>query len=63
MKLKVNNFNLKDTVTCGQIFRYVEEKDGSYTVILSDRVINIYEEYWYNEGFTGNGSGSSNIIK
>lgn len=43
MKLKVNNFNLKDTITCGQIFRFEEEKDGSYTVILSDRVINIYQ--------------------
>ena len=44
MKLKVNNFNLKDTITCGQIFRFEEEKDGSYTVILSDRVINIYQK-------------------
>ena len=41
MKIKVNNFNLKDTVTCGQIFRFEEEKDNSYTIILSDRVINI----------------------
>ena len=41
MKLKVNNFNLKDTVTCGQIFRFEEEIDNSYTVILTDRVINI----------------------
>ena len=41
MKLKVNNFNLKDTVTCGQIFRFEEEKDNSYTIILTDRVINI----------------------
>lgn len=44
MKLKVNNFNLKDTITCGQIFRIEEEKDASYTVILSDRVINIYQK-------------------
>ena len=44
MILKVDNFNLKDTVTCGQIFRFVEENDNSYTVILSDRVINIKQE-------------------
>ena len=44
MKLKVNNFNLKDTITCGQIFRYEEGLDNSYTVILSDRVINIYQK-------------------
>ena len=44
MKLKVNNFNLKDTITCGQIFRYEEELDNSYTVILSDRVINIKQD-------------------
>lgn len=41
MVLEVKDFNLKDTVTCGQIFRFVEEDDESYTVILSDRVINI----------------------
>ena len=41
MKLKVDNFNLKDTVTCGQIFRFEIEEDNSYTVILNDRVINI----------------------
>ena len=44
MKLKVNNFNLKNTITCGQIFRFEEESDNSYTVILSDRVINIKQD-------------------
>ena len=44
MKLKVNNFNLKDTITCGQIFRYEILSDNSYDVILSDRVINIYQK-------------------
>ena len=41
MKLIIDNFNLKDTITCGQIFRYEELDDGSFDVILSDRVINI----------------------
>jgi len=38
---EIRNLNLKDSITCGQIFRFIEEKDESYTVILSDRVINI----------------------
>ena len=44
MTIKVNNFNLHDTVTCGQIFRFIEEDDNSYTIILSDRVINVKQE-------------------
>ena len=44
MELKVKDFNLRDTITCGQIFRYEEENDGSFTIILSDRVINIYQK-------------------
>ena len=41
MKIKVENFNLKDTVTCGQIFRFTEEIDNSYTIVLKDRVVNL----------------------
>ena len=41
MIIEVNNFNLHDTVTCGQIFRFSVEDDNSYTVILSDRVVNL----------------------
>lgn len=37
----IKNFNLHDTVTCGQIFRYFEEEDNSYTIVLLDRVINV----------------------
>ena len=44
MKFQVNNFNLKDTITCGQIFRYEELDDSSFDVILSDRVINIRQD-------------------
>ncbi|MDD6879103.1 MAG: DNA glycosylase [bacterium] len=40
IKLKYD-FNLDETVTCGQIFRYDKEIDGSYTIILIDRVINV----------------------
>ena len=41
MFIQVSNFNLHNTVTCGQIFRFYEESDGSYTIILSDRVVNL----------------------
>lgn len=44
MTLKVDNFNLRDTVTCGQIFRFEELDDNSFDIILSDRVINIKQE-------------------
>ena len=43
IKIKVNNFNLKDTVTCGQIFRFIEEKD-SFIIILKDRVVKLKQE-------------------
>lgn len=44
--IKIENafINLKDTITCGQIFRYIEESDDSYTVLLSDRVVNIKQD-------------------
>ena len=29
MTIEVNNLNLKDTITCGQIFRFIEEDDNS----------------------------------
>ena len=41
MFICVNDFNLHDTVTCGQIFRFKVLDDNSYTVILSDRVVNL----------------------
>ena len=44
MIIEVKNFNLKDTVTCGQIFRFDELEDESFDVILSDRVINLKQD-------------------
>ena len=41
IQIKNTNINLDDTITCGQIFRYIKENDNSYTVILSDRVVNL----------------------
>lgn len=43
LKIK-NNFDLKSTITCGQIFRFIVEEDGSFTVIIKDRVINLKED-------------------
>lgn len=40
----IKNFNLDDIVNCGEIFRYEKELDGSYTIILKDRVINVKHE-------------------
>ena len=58
MILKVNNFNLKDTVTCGQIFRFEELDDSSFDIILTDRVINIKQE---NDNLIINSSYMNNI--
>ena len=43
LKIK-NNFDLNSTITCGQIFRFIVEKDNSYTIVIKDRVINLKEE-------------------
>lgn len=37
----VINFDLENTITCGQIFRFNREVDGSFTIVISDRVINL----------------------
>ena len=42
LKIK-NNFDLKSTITCGQIFRFFEE-NNSFTIIIKDRVINLKED-------------------
>jgi N-glycosylase/DNA lyase len=44
IKFKVNDFNLDDSITCGQIFRYDKEFDGSYTLPLNDRVVNVKQD-------------------
>lgn len=41
---KIEDLNLHDSITCGQIFRFSESDDNSYTVVLSDRVINIKQD-------------------
>ena len=46
IKIK-NSFDLKSTITCGQIFRFIVEEDNSFTIIIKDRVINLKEESDY----------------
>lgn len=45
LKIK-NNFDLKSTITCGQIFRF-SEVNGEYIVIIKDRVISLKEDKDY----------------
>ena len=61
LKIK-NNFDLKSTITCGQIFRF-EELDDSYIVILDDRVIKLTldKDYIYIE--SNNENNLEKIIK
>lgn len=43
IKIRIEKpFKLDDTVTCGQIFRFFPQDDGSYDIIIKDRVINVY---------------------
>lgn len=44
MEIFVKDFDLKNTVTCGQIFRFEELDDESFDIILPDRVINIRQD-------------------
>ena len=48
IKIKIKKpFKLEDTITCGQIFRFFKMEDGSFDIILKDRVINVYEKNNY----------------
>ena len=48
MKLKVDNIDIKSILLSGACFRVIEEDDGSFTNILSDRVINILKIWLIN---------------
>lgn len=47
MRIDKKDINLYDTLFSGQCFRMFMEEDKSYTIILSDRVINIKEDDKY----------------
>ena len=40
----VKNFNLKHIFECGQCFRWKKEKDGSYTGVAFNRVVNVSQK-------------------
>ena len=61
LKIK-NNFDLKSTITCGQIFRYEELYDG-YIVILDDRVIKITSDKDYIYIKSNNESNLKEIVE
>ena len=42
-KLKKNDINLYDTITCGQIFRFIED-GNNYIIVVKDRVISLKQE-------------------
>lgn len=44
MIINVNDIDLKGTLLSGSCFRVIEEQDGSFTNILSDRVVNLKQD-------------------
>ena len=60
IKIK-NNFNLDNTITCGQIFRFKKVND-EYLVILSDRVISLKVDGDYIQVESNNEDNLERII-
>ena len=60
IKIK-NNFDLKSTVTCGQIFRY-EVIDNQYIIVIKDRVIKLIEDGDYIIIESNNEDNLENVI-
>ena len=63
MKIEKKDINLYDTLFSGQCFRMSLENDGSYTIIISDRVINIKEEKEYLIIDSNNLDNLENVVK
>lgn len=60
IKIENVDIDLESTIECGQIFRYEKENDNSYTIILSDRVINIKKD---NNNLIVKSSDENNLEK
>lgn len=60
IKIK-NNFDLDNTITCGQIFRYKYEND-KYIIILKDRVISLKKDNDYIIVNSSNEDDLENVI-
>lgn len=64
IKIKIEKpFKLNDTVTCGQIFRFFPQEDGSFDIVLKDRVINVYEKDNYLCVSSNNEESLEEIVK
>lgn len=44
MKIEVSDINIREILLSGACFRVIEEKDGSFTNIIGDRIINIRQD-------------------
>ena len=63
IKIKIEKpFKLEDTITCGQIFRFFKMEDGSFDIILKDRVINVYEKNNYLYVSSNNEDDLKNVV-
>ncbi|MBQ9071717.1 MAG: 8-oxoguanine DNA glycosylase [Bacilli bacterium] len=60
LKIK-NNFDLKSTITCGQIFRFIEE-DNNFIVIIKDRVLSLKEDGDYIIVESSNEDDLENVV-
>ena len=58
MKINVQNIDIKSILLSGACFRVIEESDGSFTNILSDRVVNLKQE---GDNIIVNSSNMNNI--
>lgn len=63
MKVEANNYDLKATLLSGQLFRVKEEIDGSFTIVIKDRVINLKQDDNYIIVDSSNMDDIENVIK
>ena len=63
IKIKLDKpFKFDNTITCGQIFRYIKNEDYSYDIILKDRVINVFVKNDYLYASSNNDQDLKKII-
>lgn len=64
IKIKIEKpFKLNETVTCGQIFRFFKQKDGSFDIVLKDRIINVYMDECYLCVSSSNEEDLENVVR
>ncbi len=63
MKINKTDINLRATLLSGQLFRVNEENDKSFTIVLSDRVVNLKEEDNYIIIDSNNKENLESVIK